>query len=223
MNPLEVSGLYHIYREGPLETVALKGADLTVGPGEWVAVTGRSGSGKSTLLAAACGLLSPSAGTVRWGDVSLKDLPDADRRSHRLRHLGVVTQTPALVPWLSALENVELPLRLGGRRAGAARSRARDLLAEVGLEQGARHRPRVLSGGERQRAALAVALANDPELLVADEPTGELDAEATNQLLNLLTDLRIRRGVAVLLVTHNDEVARRADRCLVMADGVLHG
>jgi ABC-type lipoprotein export system ATPase subunit len=214
---LELRDLFKIYREGPIETVALRGADLAVAPGEFVAIVGPSGSGKSTLLALAAGLATPSAGKVLLEGRDLAALGEEARAELRRRRVGLVFQRDNLLPFLSARENVILALADGGDRRG----RAAALLARVGLGDRLDHRPARLSGGEQQRAAIAVALANDPALLLADELTGELDAATAEGVMRLLEELNRERGTAIVLVTHNPELAARAGRAVRMLDGLL--
>jgi ABC-type lipoprotein export system ATPase subunit len=214
-------GLYHIYREGEVETVALRGAELTLPQGSWTSVMGPSGSGKSTLLHVLAGLIEPSAGTVTVADRDITRLADRERARWRRRHIGIVLQRDNLHPLLGVAANVALPLRLDGRSGGAIRTRVRHLLGAVGLEDRARQRSGRLSGGEAQRVAIAVALAARPAVLFADEPTGELDEENTVRVLDLLDRARSDDGAAVLTVTHNAQVEARADRRMRMRDGVL--
>ena len=214
---LEASGLYHVYREPEFETVALRGAALTLERGRWIAVSGPSGSGKSTLLNVLCGLLEPTGGKVMVDGRDVTRLDEAGRSEFRRTSLGVVMQRDNLHPALTALENVALPLRLNGVPHREARRRAAEALERVGLAARARHRPKQLSGGEAQR----VALVPDPKILVADEPTGELDTVTTKAILDILDAVR-SSGTAVLTVTHNHLVADQADRCLIMRDGEIH-
>jgi ABC-type lipoprotein export system ATPase subunit len=218
---VEATGLYHIYREGDVETVALRGADLTLRPGSWTSIMGPSGSGKSTLLHVLSGLLRPTAGSVVVDGAELTRMSEDDRARSRRRRVGVVLQRDNLHPHLNVAGNVALPLRLDGQRRRRIRQRVGQLLAEVGLAD--RHRQRVgrLSGGEAQRVAIAVALAARPKVLLADEPTGELDEVTTETVLDLLETVRAEEGTAILTVTHNPRVAQRADRRLVMRDGVI--
>jgi ABC-type lipoprotein export system ATPase subunit len=217
---LEATGLYHIFRTSTVETVALRGAALTLQPGTWTAITGPSGSGKSTLVHVLAGLLEPSGGSVTVDGTDLTRLPPAARARLRRKRIGIVLQRDNLHPLLDAGSNVELVLRLDGQGGRAARATATRLLGEVGLGNRRHHRPAQLSGGEAQRTAVAVALASSPPLLLADEPTGELDKATARGLLDLLGEVR-DRGTAVLTVTHDEEVAGRADRRLTMRDGVL--
>jgi putative ABC transport system ATP-binding protein len=218
---IEASGLYHIYREAEVETVALRGAQLALPAAAWTSVTGPSGSGKSTLLHVLAGLLPPSGGSVRLDGEDLTRLSPAERARRRRRDIGVVLQRDNLHPLLDVEGNVALPLRLDGRPARQVRARVAWLLEQVGLLDRRRHRPAQLSGGEAQRAAVAVALAARPRVLLADEPTGELDEAGTANLLELLATLRGQEGTAILTVTHNPQVADRADRRLQMRDGLV--
>jgi putative ABC transport system ATP-binding protein len=201
--------------------VALRGAQLTLGAGSWTSVVGPSGSGKSTLLHVLAGLLEPSGGSVRLDGEDLTRLTAPERARRRRRDIGVVLQRDNLHPLLDVEGNVALPLRLDGRPPREVRARVEGLLQEVGLLDRRRHRPAQLSGGEAQRAAVAVALAPLPRVLLADEPTGELDEASAAGVLELLDAHRGREGSAILTVTHNPRVAERADRRLVMRDGLV--
>jgi putative ABC transport system ATP-binding protein len=218
---LQASGLYHIYREAEVETVALRGAELTLAAGSWTSVVGPSGSGKSTLLHVLAGLLEPSGGSVRLDGEDLTRLPLPERARRRRRDIGVVLQRDNLHPLLDVEGNVALPLRLDGRPAREVRARVAGLLEAVGLQDRRRHRPAQLSGGEAQRAAVAVALAPRPRVLLADEPTGELDDAGAAEVTELLAAHRGQQGSAILTVTHNPRVAERADRRLLMRDGLV--
>ena len=219
MEAVRLDNLYKIYKAGDLETVALRGASLSVAVGEFVAITGRSGAGKSTLLSLIGGLAVPSAGQVIVAGTDLARLPERERAIFRRRQIGIVYQGDNLIPFLSAFENVLVPMQLAGRRQ--ARPRAHELLAEVGLAERANHRPDMLSGGERQRVAIAVALANEPQLLLADELTGELDSATADKVMALLDQLNASRGLTLVVVTHNPRVAARAGRQVIIADGQL--
>jgi ABC-type lipoprotein export system ATPase subunit len=219
MDALQLHDLYKIYKDGDIETVALRGASLTVPPGEFVAITGRSGAGKSTLLSLIGGLALPSAGRVVIGGADIAKLGEAERAAFRRDKLGIIYQTDNLIPFLTALENVMLPMQLAGRKDAA--SRARQLLSEVGLGERLNHKPAMLSGGERQRVAIAIALANDPQLLLADELTGELDSATADKVMDLLNALNAQRHLTLIVVTHNPRVATRAGRHVTIADGQL--
>jgi len=211
-------GLYHIYRDHQVETVALRGTDITIPAGSWVSVVGPSGSGKSTLLSVLSGLVTPSAGMVLLAGEDIGRL-DEDRRAQLRRGaLGVMLQRDNLHPLLTVRENVALPLELAGKPAGSA---VEELIARVGLADQARRRPHQLSGGQAQRAAVAVALATQPRVLLADEPTGELDEATSEEILDLLDELRRTTGIAIVTVTHNPSVSARATIALQMTDGLL--
>lgn len=211
--------LYKIYRAGEIETVALRGADLCVKSGDFVAITGRSGAGKSTLLSLMGGLAVPSAGRVVVAGTDIARLNERERALYRRSKIGIVYQADNLVPFLTALENVALPMKIAGRKR--ARQRAAELLDLVGLAQRLQHRPALLSGGERQRVAIAVALANEPELLLADELTGELDSHTADRIMQLLAMLNVRHTLTLVVVTHNKAVAGYASRQVAIADGRL--
>ena len=219
MTALLLQDLYKIYKEGDIETVALREARLQVQPGEFVAITGRSGAGKTTLLNLIGGLAVPSAGRVVIAGTDISRLNERDRAGFRRRSIGIVFQADNLIPFLSALENVMLPMQLAGRKQITARARA--LLAEVGLAERMRHKPGMLSGGERQRVAIAVALANEPQLLLADELTGELDSATAEHMMELLAALNTGHRLTLIVVTHNKAVAARACRQVRIADGQL--
>jgi ABC-type lipoprotein export system ATPase subunit len=219
MDTLLVQDLYKIYKEGDVETVALRGASLAVQAGEFVAITGRSGAGKTTLLTIIGGLALPSAGRVIIGGTDIARLSETERAAFRRDKVGVVFQTDNLIPFLTAQENVALPLQLSGHTQPAVR--ARQLLAEVGLAGRANHKPAQLSGGERQRVAIAIALANEPQLLLADELTGELDSATADRVMELIGALNASRGLTLIVVTHNKAVAACAGRQVRIADGQL--
>jgi ABC-type lipoprotein export system ATPase subunit len=216
---IEAKGLYHIYRETEVETVALRGADLALGPASWTSLMGPSGSGKSTLVHVMGGLLEPSGGSVMIDGQDLTRLPPPERARRRRTRIGVVLQRDNLHPLLDVADNVALPLRLGGRHGGEIRDRVGELLRAIGLADWGHFRVGQLSGGEAQRVAIAVALAPRPAVLLADEPTGELDEKTAAGVLDLLESLQAEEGTAVMTVTHNPAVAERADRRLTMRDG----
>lgn len=214
-------GLTKAYRDGERRVEVLAGANLTVEPGEMVAVVGPSGSGKSTLLHLLGGLDRPDAGTVTIGDRELGTLSGSELAAFRNRTIGFVFQFHQLLPDFTARENVMLPSRIAGRGADWASRRAEDLLAEVGLEDRMTHFPGELSGGERQRVALCRALALEPPLLLADEPTGNLDPASGERVFQLLLELQRLHGTTTVLVTHNPELADRCASIQSLDKGVL--
>ncbi|MFF1641983.1 ABC transporter ATP-binding protein [Streptomyces sp. NPDC058246] len=212
---LSARELYRFFRAGEEETLALRGVSLRVRRGETVAVVGPSGAGKSTLLSCLAGLDEPSGGEVRVGGVRISHRPETERARLRARHIGVLLQTRNLVAHLSVRDNISLAhSAVRGRPAASTR----DLLDQVGLAGRAHALPRQLSGGEVARAGLAVALANSPDVLLADEPTGELDGHTERLILQMLRD-RAAVGCAVLIVTHSAEAVRVADRVITLDDG----
>jgi ABC-type lipoprotein export system ATPase subunit len=216
---MEMRRVVKHYRRGDEDVVALAGVDLSVAAGELVALVGRSGSGKSTLLHLAGGLDVPDAGTVRVAERDLATLSVADRARVRRRDVGFVFQFFHLLPTLSVAENVELPLLLDKRRRRADRVRA--LLERVGVAHRAEHLPGELSGGEMQRAAIARALVSEPALLLADEPTGNLDSATGAGVLALLAEVVAEAGTALVMVTHDEAAAALAGRVLRLRDGQL--
>lgn len=212
---LSGSGLTLAFRTMP----ALDDVDVAIGRGEVLAVTGPSGSGKSTLLHVLAGLLRPDAGTVLLHGERLDDLPERERARRRLRHLGFVFQFGDLVPELTVVENVELPLRLLGASRRDARSRALELIDELGIGAESGRRLSEVSGGQAQRAAVARALVHEPDVVLADEPTGALDTVTGERVLDALVASASERGAAVLLVTHELRVAAYAGRDLLLRDG----
>jgi len=218
---LRARALAKSYRTSAGEVRVLEGVDLDVAAGEMVAIVGASGVGKSTLLHVLGTLDRPDAGQLEVAGEDVLALPESRRCEFRNRTLGFVFQFHHLLPEFSALENVSMPLLIGGSRRDAAHRRAAELLAEVGLSGRADHRPGALSGGEQQRVAVARALAASPRALLADEPTGDLDRETGRKLHETLRGLSRARGLTVLVVTHNDELARACDRVLRLAGGRL--
>jgi putative ABC transport system ATP-binding protein len=212
-----LTDVIRVYREADVETIALRGVDLTIQPGEFVAVMGRSGSGKSTLLNLLAGSDRPTAGRVLFLGKDLATADDATRSAIRGREIGIVYQSQNLAPMLSLLENVRLAAWLAGRPMDDAA--ARSALDRVGLAHRAGHRPAQLSGGEQQRGALSCVLAAKPTVLLADEITGELDSASAGVVLELLRDAHAVEGTTVVLVTHDDTVAGHADRIVELRDG----
>ena len=219
MTPLvRVQDVCKSYREGGLETHVLRGVSLELARAETVSLIGVSGSGKTTLLSLLAGLMAAQSGSVTFDGRALGDLDDAARAQLRAQRIGVVLQSANLIPFLTAAENVELALRFGGGH-GRGKARARALLAEVGLAGRADHQPRRMSGGEAQRAAIAMALANEPDLLLADEVTGQLDRDDAAHVIEVIFGAWRERGLTVLYVTHDGELAARAQRRLALRDG----
>ena len=217
---LSARGLAKEYGADAALVQAVKGIDLDVVPGETVAVMGPSGCGKSTLLHLLGGLDRPSAGEIRLAGARLDQLGEHSLARVRRTSIGFVFQAFHLVEELTAAENVELPALLAGRSPRAARTRAQELLEQIGLPDRARHLPSALSGGQRQRVAIARALSNEPRVVLADEPTGNLDSASTLEVLRLLEQLRAG-GQTLVIVTHDERVAATADRLISMRDGVF--
>ena len=218
---LEIAGLHRRFRQGGGELHVLRGLDLTLRAGECVALVGPSGAGKSTLLHCAGLLERPDGGTIRIAGEDCAALDDAGRTRMRLKTLGFVYQFHHLLPEFSARENAMMPLLIAGQDKATAGARADALLAQMGLGARATHRPGRLSGGEQQRVAIARAVANNPRVLLADEPTGNLDPRIAADVFETLLGLVRNSGLAALIATHNPELAGRMDRILRMADGVL--
>jgi ABC-type lipoprotein export system ATPase subunit len=214
-------GVVKIYKVADLEVVALQGLDLVVDPGEFIAIVGASGSGKSTLLSILGGLDVPSAGRVVVDGHLVGEMGAAERTAYRRKVLGFVWQHTArnLLPYLSARENVELPMLLEGVPRSEREARAGSLLELVGLGDRGTHRPSGLSGGEQQRVAIAVALANEPAVILADEPTGELDTATAHEVFDLLRDMNERLGVTIVVVTHDPLVSEQVGRTIAIRDG----
>src|SRR5216684_1800790 len=210
-----------IYRNGHLRVEALKSVDMAVEQGEMVAIMGPSGCGKTTLLNCLSGLDTIDEGNVFIQGDNLRDLSDNERTAYRARHMGFIFQEYNLLPVLSAVENVELPMLIARVPGKKARKRALEMLDRVGLSERARHRPAELSGGQRQRVTIARALTNDPAIVWADEPTGNLDSETAQDILDLICRLNRENGQTFVLVTHALEVGQRANRIIRMQDGSI--
>ncbi len=215
---LAARDLTKVYRRGASEVRAVDGISLEVGAGELMAIMGRSGSGKTTLLDLLGCLLRPTSGALEIDGRSVIDASDDDLATIRRERIGFVFQEFNLIPTLTAVENVLLPLRYGPRRPDA-RERAFELLGQVGLAERATHRPSELSGGEQQRVAIARALVNEPAVILADEPTGELDSTTSDQLMGMLRALNRERGLTIVIVTHDPGIAERTDRIVRLSDG----
>ncbi len=220
-NYIVCEDLFKIYKQEELEVVALRGLDLKVRRGELMSIVGASGSGKTTLLNILAGLDLPSAGRATVGGRSLLTMTPADLVVYRRKEVGFVWQQTSrnLVPYLTAVQNVELPMILEGVDPGPARSRARELMDAVGLSHRMESKPDRLSGGEQQRVAIAVALANDPPLVLADEPTGELDSQTASEIFGIMRTLNQSMGVTIVIVTHDPAIANQIDRVVAIRDG----
>lgn len=218
---IECENLVKIYKVADLEVVALQGLDLKIDAGEMMALVGPSGSGKSTLMNILGGLDTPTAGQVHVGVYNLLEMNRSEQVKYRRNEVGFVWQQTArnLLPYLTAQENVELPMALNGIHPRERSARAKELLGLVGLGHRLEHRPDRLSGGEQQRVAIAVGMANRPSLLLADEPTGEVDSEAAEQIFKALRDFRDQFNVTIIIVTHDITVSTRVDRVVGMRDG----
>ena len=215
--------LIKVYRTGKSEVIALRGLDMNLADGELVAVQGPSGCGKTTLLNLVGGIDRPTAGRIEVDGTNIVDYTDADLVKYRRNQVGFVFQFFNLVPTLTAEENVQLPMRLAGKSSSDREARTKELLKLIDLEKRGVHRPDELSGGEQQRIALATALANDPPLILADEPTGELDTKTGHEILELFGRLNQEFKKTILVVTHDQRVANIAHRVLQIEDGKITG
>jgi len=218
-----VKDLIRVYKTGKSEVIALRGLDCTIKGGQVLAIMGPSGCGKTTLLNIIGGLDRPTAGSVSLDGVNLVNLDDAGLVKHRREKVGIVFQFFNLVSTLTAKENIELPMRLAGKTSEYMRTRTDELLKLVAMEARAQHKPDEMSGGEQQRVGLAVALANDPPVLLADEPTGELDTATGHQILLLLKQLRDQFGKTIVIVTHDQRIGQIADMVMTIVDGRITG
>jgi lipoprotein-releasing system ATP-binding protein len=223
MSFISVSGLSKSYAVGGTRLTVLKDLDLSLERGEMVAIVGASGVGKSTLLHVLGGLDAPDAGSVRIDQVDLSRLTDEALVAFRNRHVGFVFQFHHLLPEFTAVENAEMPLRIARKRAAECRERATGLLTRVGLAERLEHRPGMLSGGEQQRVAIARALVMHPTLLLADEPTGDLDEHTAETLHDLLQEMHREHGLTSVIATHNPKLAAACDRILRLEEGRLRG
>lgn len=223
MNDLIISAdeVQKTYHSGVVEVNVLKGVDLHVSRGEMVAIMGPSGCGKTTLLNCLSGLDEIDGGRVVIDGIELHSLSDNERSDYRAERMGFVFQLYNLLPVLSAVENVEMPLLISGVSSRDARKRSLEQLDQVGLAERANHLPAELSGGERQRVTIARALVNRPAIVWADEPTGDLDSETANGIIDLMTELNKTEGQTFIVVTHSREVGDRAHRIIRMRDGII--
>ena len=218
---IELNSLVKTYDTGEVQVQALRGVDLTVQRGEMVAIMGPSGCGKTTLLNTASGLDDPTEGSITIEGTDLGSLDDNTKTSYRARRMGFIFQFYNLLPVLSAVENVELPLLVSGTPPAEARRLALAQLDRVGLSDWAEHRPGQLSGGQRQRVTIARALVNNPTIVWADEPTGDLDSVTAGQIMDLLTGLNREQDQTFVIVTHGREIADRCHRIVHMRDGLI--
>ena len=218
---VDATGIHKTYRTGKVTVPALRGIDLRIRRGEMVAIMGPSGCGKTTTLNCLSGLDEIDSGTVIVEDQVIHDLPDDDRSDYRARRMGFVFQLYNLLPVLSAVENVEMPLLVSGVNPKEARQRSLELLDQVGLADRTDHLPSELSGGQRQRVTIARALVNHPAIVWADEPTGDLDSESAGEIMELMTRLNRDSGETFVIVTHSREVGEIADRIIFMRDGLV--
>jgi putative ABC transport system ATP-binding protein len=223
MSKIEVKDLMRVYKTGKSEVIALRGVNLDIKEGEIVTIMGPSGCGKTTLLNLIGGLDRPTAGSISVNGQNIVNLSDAELVGYRRENIGFVFQFFNLVPTLSAYENVELPMRLSGKPASYRENRVDELLELVKMNDRAVHRPDELSGGEQQRIALATALANDPDVILADEPTGELDTKTGREVLRLFKTLRDKYNKTEIIVTHDLRISEFADRSLTIIDGLITG
>lgn len=221
MTPLVVDNVTKTFRQGPRCVSALAGVDIRVQQGEFVAIMGASGSGKSTLLHLMAGLTTPNTGHVLINDQDLGAMGDHQLTLFRRRNIGLIFQAFNLIPTLSAAENIALPLMLDGQAMDKLDGKVDHLLAILGIAQRRDHRPDVMSGGEQQRVAIGRALVNDPAVVLADEPTGNLDSVNSRTVCELLRDLSVQHGKTIVMVTHEPAVAVYASRVLIMKDGRL--
>jgi putative ABC transport system ATP-binding protein len=217
---IEVRGLHKVFRSGDVEVPALRGADLDVTRGEFLAVIGPSGSGKSTLFHILGGLAAPTAGMVVIDGTDLGKLSDSERTELRQKKIGFVFQRYNLLPTLTARDNIAMAQALSGYPPRP--ENFDDLLSMLGIQDRMDHKPRAMSGGEQQRVAIARALVNQPAIVLADEPTGNLDSRNSQAVLDILRHLNQQTGQTILMITHNPEAAAIADRIVTIRDGVIH-
>jgi len=218
---IEAQDVCKVYLMNNIKLIALKDINLTIERGEMVSIMGPSGCGKTTLLNCLSGLDELTSGTVKIEGISLESMSDNDRTEYRARRMGFIFQSFNLLPVLTALENIELPLLVSGSDQKKARVRALELLNVVGLEEWGNHKPSELSGGQQQRVTIARALVNNPAIVWADEPTGNLDSDSAQQVMELLIDLNKENRQTIVTVTHDSTVGNTADRRITMRDGTI--
>ncbi len=218
---IETKDVWKIYKLGKIEYPALRGVSVRIRKGEFVSIMGPSGSGKSTFLNLIGALDRPTRGEVLIDGKRLKELSDEQLARFRRNHIGFIFQTFNLIPRLTALENVEVPMIANGIPAGARKKRAMELLELVGLKEVATHRPNELSGGEQQRVAIARALANNPKIILADEPTGNLDTKNKISVMQLLSELNKKKNVTIIVVTHDPMITEYTPRIISLRDGKI--
>jgi putative ABC transport system ATP-binding protein len=218
---MQANGVWKLYASGTSTVEAVRGVHLTLQTGEMVAIMGPSGCGKTTLLNVLSGIDEPTAGSVTVNNQPLFGITDNERTSMRSKYLGFIFQDFNLLPVLSAVENVELPLLLLGYGANDARKRALAALKDVGLEERSQHRPAELSGGQQQRVAVARAIVHRPSVILCDEPTGNLDSKTSGEVLTLLKRLNAEQNTTFLIVTHDAKIASLCDRVIQMDDGLI--
>jgi len=221
VNSIQVDTLWKIYKTGSQEVPALRGLSFSIEQGAYVALKGRSGSGKTTLLNCLSGLDDPSSGSIYVLGKDINTMTEAERTIWRSQEMGLVFQSFGLIPTLSAYENIDLMLRIAGMKAKDRHKRTYEMLALVGLQKWADHRPYEMSGGQQQRVAVARALANRPKLILADEPTGELDTTTARDILNLFRKIVEEEHVTFLMTSHDPVVDESVDRVMQLKDGML--
>jgi putative ABC transport system ATP-binding protein len=218
---LELRGVWKVYCMKGVETNALRGVDLAIRKGEYASIAGPSGSGKSTLMHVLGCLDTPSRGKVVIEGRDISTMSDDELAKVRREKIGFVFQAYNLIPGLTAVENVSLPMRFSGHGRGESQRRGRELLVKVGLRERMGHKPNEMSGGEQQRVAIARALVNDPDILLADEPTGNLDTNTGREIMELLEELQAKMGKTIIIVTHDTKLAKRAKHEIRMLDGQI--
>ena len=218
---IEVAGLTKVYDTGTIRVEALRGVDMSVERGEMVAIMGPSGCGKTTLLNCLSGIDEPTEGTILVEGTDINTLDDDTKTAYRAQRMGFIFQFYNLLPVLNVVENVELPLLVSGTSTGESRERALASLERVGLTEWNEHRPAQLSGGQRQRVTIARALVNNPAIVWADEPTGDLDSQTADEVMSLMQELNEQQGHTFLIVSHDAGIAARCHRTIYMRDGVI--